>query len=224
MEGEAPKEGQWTAAMPQDSYTDLEEKLARAQRERDEALEQQAATAEVLKIISASPTDLQPVLDAVVRSAARFCQADDVTIFELDGDDLRAVAHWGAVQQDIGVPFPCVRGHVSGRTVLDRRPVHVTDLQSEAEEFPEGSAFAKRLGHRTTAGVPLLREEVAVGTIQLRRAEVKPFTDKQIALLETFASQAVIAIENARLLSELRESAAADRNRRRAPSHQQLAR
>ena len=206
MEGEAPKGGQWTAAMPQDSYTDLEEKLARAQRERDEALEQQAATAEVLKIISASPTDLQPVLDAVVRSAARFCQADDVTIFELDGDDLRAVAHWGAVQQDIGVPFPCVRGHVSGRTVLDRRPVHVTDLQSEAEEFPEGSAFAKRLGHRTTAGVPLLREEVAVGTIQLRRAEVKPFTDKQIALLETFASQAVIAIENARLLSELRES------------------
>jgi hypothetical protein len=85
MKGEAPKEGQWTAAMPQDSYTDLEEKLARAQRERDEALEQQAATAEVLKIISASPTDLQPVLDAVVRSAARFCQADDVTIFELDG-------------------------------------------------------------------------------------------------------------------------------------------
>ncbi|MFZ1092619.1 MAG: GAF domain-containing protein, partial [Xanthobacteraceae bacterium] len=180
--------------------------LAETQKHLAEALEQQAATAEVLKIISASPTDLQPVLDAVVRSAARFCQADDVTIFELDGDDLRAVAHWGAVPQDIGVPFPCVRGHVSGRTVLDRRPVHVTDLQSEAEEFPEGSAFAKRLGHRTTAGVPLLREGVAVGTIQLRRAEVNLFTDKQIALLETFANQAVIAIENTRLLNEQRES------------------
>src|ERR1700730_8085951 len=167
----------------QESAQNVEHELDLRTRELAEALQQQTATAEVLKIISASPTELQPVLDAVVRSAARFCEADDVTIFELDGQDLRSTAHWGAVPQDMDVRFPCSRGHVAGRTVLERRPIHVVDLQAEAEEFPEGSAFAKRLGHRTTAGVPLLRHGVAVGTIQLRRAEVNPFTDKQIALL-----------------------------------------
>jgi hypothetical protein len=115
-------------------------------------------------------------LTIVVKSAARFCDADDVTIFELEGQDLRAAAHWGAIPQDLGVRFPCSRGHVAGRAVLERRPFHVIDLQAEAEEFPEGSAFAKRLGHRTTASVPLLREGVTVGAITLRRAEVNPFT------------------------------------------------
>ena len=136
------------------SVPSQETEVARLTRELNEALERQTATAEILKIISASPTELQSVLEVVVKSAARFCEADDVTIFELDGQDLRAVAHWGPVPQDIGVRFPCSREHVVGRAVLERRPVHVIDLQAEAEEFPEGSAFAKRLGHRTIAWRP----------------------------------------------------------------------
>jgi GAF domain-containing protein len=187
-----------------------ETEVARLRRELDDAREQQTATAEVLKIISTSPTELRAVLELVVRSAARFCEADDVSIFELDGQDMRMAAHWGSVPRlkilEIGFRFPCTRGSVAGRTVLDRKPVQVIDLQAEAEDFPEGSALARRLGHRTTAGVPLLREQVPIGTLQLRRTEANPFTDKQMVLLGTFADQAVIAIENARLLTELRQS------------------
>jgi transcriptional regulator with GAF, ATPase, and Fis domain len=154
------------------SASGQETEVARLTRELHEA---QEATAEVLKIISTSPTELQAILEVVVRSAARYCEADDVTILELEGQYLRIAAHWGTIPQEIGVRFPCVRGQVVGRAVLERKPVHAIDLQAEAKEFPEGSAFARRLGHRTTAAVPLLREGVAAGAIVLRRAEVNPF-------------------------------------------------
>ena len=183
---------------------DLEKRLAEALKREAEALEQQTATGEILRVISSSPTELQPVLEVVVKSAVRFCGADDAIILRLDGENLWAAAHHGPIPVDFGLPIPCVRGTVGGRSVLERRAVHVTDLQAETAEFPEGSTFAKQFGARTTLGVPLLREGAAVGTIQLRRAKVDPFTAKQIDLLKTFADQAVIAIENVRLFKELK--------------------
>jgi signal transduction histidine kinase len=178
------------------SRSALEQSLA-------EALEQQAATSNILKVISGSPTALQPVLDAVVENAARFCGADDASLFRVEGDRLRGDAHHGPVHQPPGFQLPLARGSLGGRTALERRTIHVADLQAETEEFPEASANARRFGFRSALSVPLVRDGVAIGVIQLRRSAVSPFSDKQIGLLQTFADQAVIAIENVRLLTEL---------------------
>jgi two-component system, NtrC family, sensor kinase len=188
-------------------------------RNRDliEALEQQTATAEILRVISTSPTDLQPVLDTVVKSAARFCGAYDASMFRLDAETLRVVAHHGPIPHPVGRLIPVIRGTISGRAVLERRAVHVTDIQAEVEGFPEGQALAHEHGWRTILSVPLLREGASMGTIVLRRAEMNPFTDKQIALLHTFADQAVIAIENVRLFTELQE-----KNRALTAAHAQV--
>jgi signal transduction histidine kinase/putative methionine-R-sulfoxide reductase with GAF domain len=183
----------------------LFKELEARNRDLSEALEQQTATSEILRVISQSPTDIDPVLDAVVKSATRFCGAYDALILLPEGDSLQVTAHHGPILNPVGVRVPIVRGTAAGRSLLERRAIHVADLQAEAEDFPESWALARELGHRTTLSVPLVRESAAIGVIQLRRAEVNPFSDKQIALLQTFADQAVIAIENVRLFKELQE-------------------
>src|SRR5262245_60632536 len=189
---------------------DLEKRLADAlgrlqtsNRELAEALDQQTATSEILSVIAASPTHLKHVLDTLAESAARFCAAYDASTWQLDGDVLRVVCHHGPIPTPLGHTRPAIRGFVVGRSALDRQTVQVTDLQAEVDEFPEGSASARQFGHRTIVSVPLLREGVPIGAITLRRTEVQPFTEKQIALLKTFADQAVIASENVRLFKEL---------------------
>ena len=184
-----------------------ETNVAQLTRDLIEAREQQAATSEVLKVISNSPTELQSVLDMVGENAARLCDANNAVLFRLDGDLLRQAAAYGGIPTTSHPTegLPVNRGRVTGRAVVERRTIHIHDLAAEDIEFPEGSQDARRDGHRTTLASPLLREGKPIGAILIRRMEVRPFSNKQIALLETFAHQAVIAIENTRLLNELRQ-------------------
>jgi signal transduction histidine kinase len=169
-----------------------------------ESLERQTATSEILRVISGSPTNMQPVLDAIAERAARLCSADDVRIHLVDGDTLRLVAQLGPIPAVEARPITPTR--LIGRAVLERRTIHVHDMQAALEEFPDAAAIIRAFGTRTSLASPLVRDGVAIGVIQIRRLEVEPFSAKQIALLETFADQAVIAIENVRLFKELQSS------------------
>ena len=175
-------------------------------QELKESLEQQTATSEILGVIASSPTDIQPVLDVVAENAARLCDATDAVIHRIDGDKLRSGARYGLLPTRRGSePLTAIdRGSIPGRAVIDRRTLHIHDLAAEPEDDLL-APFARSLGVRTVLATPLLREGIPIGTIHIRRMEVRPFTEKQIKLLETFAAQAVIAIENVRLFKEIQE-------------------
>ncbi len=172
----------------------------------NESLEQQTAISDILRAMSSSPGNVKPVFASVAEHAARICEAQIVDVLIVEGDKLHYAAEVGEFGRIVhGETAPLNRNSVMGRSICDKQPVHVVDLQSMDHDFPLGREYALALGHRTTLAVPLIREDCALGTILVRRAEVRPFDDKHIALLKTFADQAAIAIENARLLNELRQ-------------------
>jgi len=193
------------------SAVDQKNEIARLRRELQQALEQQTSTSEVLKVISRSTFDLRPVLESLLEKAIRLCDADRGLIYRQDGDLYRAAASYGHTAEFIKKvvdqnPIRQDRSSATGRAVLERRVVHIHDILADPEYRWAQEHRGDEGMHRTLLAVPMLREDTIIGVITIRRVRVQPFTDKQVELVQNFAAQAVIAIENTRLLSELREA------------------
>jgi signal transduction histidine kinase len=191
----------------QESYINLEHKVEDRTRELTESLEQQTATSEILGVIASSPTDIQPVLNTVAARAARLCEATDAMIFRIDGDFSTVAATYGTMPVAPGsTRRRLAHGRPADRAMRDGETIHVHDLAAKLDdEFLDSAEIQKATGARTALATPLLREGVPIGAILVRRTEVRPFSEKQIALLKTFADQAVIAIENVRLFQEIQD-------------------
>src|SRR6476646_5488479 len=190
-----------------ESYAGLERKVDDRTRELKNSLEQQTAISEILRVISSSPTDVQPVLQAVAGRAAHLCGAPYARVMVIDGDMLVPRADYSTEPVFSGFPVPVARTSFTGRAVVDRATVHIADIVPIAEtEFPDAIENVRRLGCRAVLAVPLLREGGAYGGIFLFRREPGLFSADQVALVETFARQAAIAIDNVRLFNETKEA------------------
>jgi len=195
-------------AQLRESYAGLERKVEERTAELQQTLEQQTAISEVLRVISRTPSDVNPVLDAVADRAIRLCDAAAATIYVLEGNALRRTAFQGPDDLMPNESLDFTDQSLTGRTIADGKVIHVPDIEKEQHIYPRSWQFAQKVGNHTMLSVPLMRERKPFGTMFLRRTEVRPFSEKEIALATTFANQAAIAIENVRLFKEIQEKSA----------------